>query len=213
MTGTAFLLITLALVVAVGDWVAVARGSKPVEYLCKPLTMVVLIAAALALDVGDETVRTWFVVALVLCLIGDVFLMLPQDLFVPGLASFLLGHVAYIVGMHVSGVDGTRLAVGTVLVLVALAIIGTKVLRGVRSGEEPELTGPVLAYMGVISVMVASAIGTGHVAAIGGAVSFYASDALIAWNRFIGEMRHGRLAVIVTYHLAQVGLVLSLVQV
>lgn len=210
MTGTAFLLIALALVVAAGDWVAVAREQKALEYVCKPLTMVVLIAAALALDVDDPAVRTWFVVALGLCLIGDVFLMLPQDLFVFGLASFLLGHIAYIVGMHVDGVDAGRLAIGAVLVLVAMAVIGARILRGVRSGPEPELTGPVVAYMTVISAMVASAIGTGHVAGVAGATSFYASDALIAWNRFLGETRHGRLAIIVTYHLAQVGLVLSI---
>jgi uncharacterized membrane protein YhhN len=172
--------------------------------------MVVLIAATLALDVGDGAVRTWFVVALVLCLAGDVFLMLPQDLFVFGLASFLLGHIAYIVGMHVDGVDGGRLAVGALVVLVALALVGTRILRGVRTGTERELTGPVVAYMSVISVMVASAVGTGHPAAVLGAGSFYVSDALIAWNRFLRETRHGRLAIIVTYHLAQVGLILSL---
>ena len=44
-----------------------------------------------------------------------------------------------------------------------------------------------------------------------GASLFFASDALIAWNRFIGETRQGALAIIITYHLAQVGLVLSLV--
>ena len=53
--------------------------------------------------------RAWFVAALVLSLVGDVFLMLPQDLFVFGLGSFLLGHIAYIVGMHVDGVDGRSL--------------------------------------------------------------------------------------------------------
>lgn len=211
MTGAAFLLLALALVVAAGDWLAVVRERKPLEYLCKPLTMVVLIAATLALDVDDTTVRTWFVVALVLCLIGDVFLMLPQDLFVFGLASFLLGHVAYIVGMHVDGVDSGRLGFGVLLVLVAMALVGVPILRAVRGGPEPELTGPVVAYMTVISAMVASAIGTGHVAAVAGASSFYASDALIAWNRFVRETLHGRLAIIVTYHLAQVGLVLSLV--
>jgi uncharacterized membrane protein YhhN len=43
-----------------------------------------------------------------------------------------------------------------------------------------------------------------------GAVAFYVSDALIAWTRFIADFRHSRLAVMVTYHLAQVGLVLAL---
>jgi uncharacterized membrane protein YhhN len=211
VTGAAFLLLALALVVASGDWLAVVRERKSLEYVCKPLTMVVLIAATLALDVDDAAVRSWFVVALVLCLIGDVFLMLPQDLFVFGLASFLLGHIGYIVGMQVDGVDWGRLGIGILLVLMAMAVIGTRILRAVRAGPEPELTGPVIAYMTVISAMVASALGTGHIAAIAGATSFYASDALIAWNRFVAETRHGRLAIIVTYHLAQVGLVLSLV--
>lgn len=211
MTGAALLLIALTLVVAVADWHAVFHDLKPLEYLCKPLTMVVLIAATLALDVDDPAVRTWFLVALVLCLAGDVFLMLPQDLFVPGLVSFLFGHVAYIVGMHVDGVDGVRFLAGLALVAVAMALIGTRILRGVRSGPDPALAGPVVAYMSVISAMVASALGTGHVAGVLGAVSFYVSDALIAWNRFLRETAHGRIAIIVTYHLAQVGLVLSLV--
>ena len=80
--------------------------------------------------------------ALVLSLAGDVFLMLPQDLFVFGLASFLLGHIAYIVGMHVDGVDGPRFLVGIVIVMALLAVIGTRILRGVRAGPDPALAGP-----------------------------------------------------------------------
>lgn len=210
MTGAAFLLLALALAAAFGNWVAVQQGHKVLEYVCKPLTMVLLVGAALALDPNDGAVRTWFVVALVLCLIGDVFLMLPQDLFVFGLASFLHGHIAYIVGMHVDGVEGGRFLIGIVLVMVVLAVLGTVILRGVRAGPEPRLAGPVVAYMFVISAMVASAIGVGHVSGVVGAGLFYVSDALIAWNRFLRETRHGRLAIIITYHLAQIGLVLSL---
>ncbi len=211
MTGAAFLLLALALAAAGLDWVAVHQEQKALEYVCKPLTLVLLIGSALALHPDDDAVRAWFVAALVLCLIGDVFLMLPHDLFVLGLGSFLLGHVAYIVGMHVDGVEGPRFLVGVVIVMAMLAVIGTRILRGVRAGPDPGLAGPVVAYMFVISAMVASAIGVGHPAGVLGASLFYASDALIAWNRFIGETRHGRLAIIVTYHLAQVGLVLSLV--
>lgn len=211
MTAPSFLLLALALVVAAGDWHAVFHGNKVLEYVCKPLTMVVLLAATVALDVDHPAVRTWFLIAIGLCLIGDVLLMLPQDLFVFGLASFLLGHVAYIVGMHVDGVAAARFGLGVGLVVVAIAIIGRRVLQGVRTGDEPELAGPVLAYMAVISVMVASAIGTGHLAAVVGATSFYVSDALIAWNRFVRATRHARLVIMMTYHLAQLGLVLSLV--
>jgi uncharacterized membrane protein YhhN len=211
MTGAAFLLLALALVAACGDWLAVHQENKPLEYVCKPLTMVLLLGAALALDVDDGAVQTWFVIALALCLVGDVLLMVPQDLFVFGLASFLLGHVAYIVGMHVDGVDGGPFFVGIALVMVVLAVLGTIILRGVRAGPDPKLAGPVVAYMFVISAMVASAIGVGHVAAVVGASLFYVSDALIAWNRFLRETRHAHITIMVTYHLAQFGLVLSLV--
>jgi uncharacterized membrane protein YhhN len=211
VTGAAFLLLTLALAAAVVDWVAVDRGTKALEYLCKPLTLVLLIGAAMALDPADDTVRTWFVVALVLCLVGDVLLMLPADLFVPGLVAFLFGHVAFIIGMVVDGLAGRRMEVGLLLVLAAVATVGLRVLRGVRSGSEPELAGPVVAYMAVISLMVICAIGAGHPAGMVGAGLFYASDSLIAWNRFVHASRRGRLAVIVTYHLAQVGLLLSLI--
>ena len=216
MTGAAFLLLALALVAAAGNWIAVERGPKALEYLCKPLTLALLLATALALDPADDGVRTWFVIALVLCLLGDVFLMLPHDLFVPGLASFLLGHLAYVGGFLADGVVTTRLGIGILVVTVAIAVIGTTILRFVRSGPEPAMAGPVTGYMLVISVMVACAIGVGSPLAIVGAGLFYASDSLIAWNRFVspdqsGPTAHPRLAIMTTYHLAQVGLVLSLI--
>ena len=211
MNGAALLLLALALVAAFGDWIAVERGQKALEYLCKPLTLGLLTAAAVALDPDESAVRWWFVVALGLCLLGDIFLMLPQDVFVPGLGAFLLGHIAYIVGMLIDGPVATRFGIGLVIVSIAIAVIGLTIIRAVRAGPEPELTGPGAADMLVISAMVATAIGVGHATAIAGAGLFYASDSLIAWNRFIGENRRGRLAIIVTYHLAQVGLVLSLV--
>jgi len=211
VNGPAFLLLAFALTAAVFDWLAVHQEQRSLEYLCKPLTLLLLIGCALTLDPADDAVRAWFVAALVLSLLGDVFLMLPRDLFVFGLGSFLLGHVAYIVGMHVEGVDGARFMVGIVVVAVALAVLGTRILRGVRAGPDPSLAGPVVAYMAVISAMVASAIGVGDAVLVAGAALFYASDALIAWNRFVSETTHSRVAIMITYHLAQVGLVLSLV--
>jgi alkenylglycerophosphocholine/alkenylglycerophosphoethanolamine hydrolase len=70
--------------------------------------------------------------------------------------------------------------------------------------------GPVLAYLLVISAMVASAIGSGDAWAMAGALLFFASDGTLAWNKFVSPFKGGRLAVIVTYHLGQLGLVLSL---
>jgi len=210
MTGAGAILLALAAVVAVVDWWAVDTDRRPVEYVAKPLTMVVLIVAALALDPVVDGQRWWFVAALVLSLAGDVFLMLPRDLFVPGLASFLLGHVAYVVGLWQGDTSTAGLLVGAAIIAVALPLLGGRILRAVRAGDEPELLGPVAAYIAVISAMVVSAGASGQPLALAGALSFYASDAMIAWGRFLRELPRGRLAVMVTYHLAQLALVASL---
>jgi uncharacterized membrane protein YhhN len=207
----ALLLLAFTLVVAVVDWIAVATDRRPVEYVAKPLTMVVLVAVALAIDPVDAATRNLFIAALVLSLLGDVFLMLPRNLFVAGLASFLVGHLFYIAGLQTRGQTGAWFVAGLVLVLVAVAVVGTRILGGVRSAGEPAMIGPVTAYLVVISFMVASAFGTKNAFAIVGAVLFYASDALIAWNRFVQEKAWARPAIMVTYHLGQIGLVLSLV--
>jgi uncharacterized membrane protein YhhN len=227
VTGAALLLLALTLVAAMGDWIAVDRGSRPLELLCKPLTLLLLIGVALALDPDDDATRVWFLAALVLSLAGDVFLMLEDGLrrdgsgadgddagasswFVAGLGSFLLAHLAYVGGMLVDGVVLTRFGIGLALVALAVSVVGLTVLRAVRAGPDPELVGPVTAYIVVISAMVACAIGVGHPAGVAGAALFYASDSLIAWNRFVRQLPRGRLAIMVTYHLGQVGLVLSL---
>jgi uncharacterized membrane protein YhhN len=79
------------------------------------------------------------------------------------------------------------------------------------SGEGRELVGPVIAYVIVISSMVISAFGTASLTAIGGATLFYVSDATLAWNKFLARLRYGSIAVMVTYHLGQAGLVAWLV--
>ena len=82
MNATAALLVAFTLVVAVVDWIAVGTGKRTAEYVFKPLTMVVLIAAAVAIDPVNDTMKVLFIGALVFSLFGDVFLMVPRNLFV-----------------------------------------------------------------------------------------------------------------------------------
>jgi uncharacterized membrane protein YhhN len=99
---------------------------------------------------------------------------------------------------------------GVAVVGAAAAVVGPRVVGGVRR-VAPGMLGPVLAYMGVISAMVVCAVGTGRALTVAGALSFYVSDALIAWGRFVKPFPLGRLAVMVTYHVGQALLVLSLI--
>ena len=99
-------LLVAALAVAVVDWIAVGVDKRKVEYVAKPLTMVALLGVRRGArpdgrrpPAGGSSSRwcsRWR---------GDVFLMLPSNRFVEGLASFLVGHLAYIGGLVAWGTD------------------------------------------------------------------------------------------------------------
>jgi uncharacterized membrane protein YhhN len=216
MTPAAVLFLGLALAAAVVDWVAVAaaeRGAPRLppraRWISKPLPLVLLIATAVALEPVDPAVRTWFVVALALSLAGDVALLAPRG-FVAGLAAFLLAHVAYTVGFVVGGLAPPALAAGAVSMIAFDVVVGPRLVRALGAGGRSRLAGPVVAYIAVISMMVATAAGSLQPVALVGAVLFAASDTLLAEGRFVRPVRHGDLAVMVLYHLGQGLLVLSL---
>lgn len=192
---------------ALGNWVSVVRRSQVGIYVCKPLTLLLMIVAAGTLDPMSSTQRTWFVIALVLSLAGDVFLMLPTDAFVAGLASFLLGHIAYVVGLNQSS-DGNWWLAAPVVVIAA--VLGTRLIRGIRTAGHPELVVPVVAYVLTILVMVSSAVASGNAVAALGALLFMVSDSFIGEDRFVRSRRWQPLTIIVTYHVAQALLVVSL---
>jgi uncharacterized membrane protein YhhN len=210
MTGAALAALIAAAVFAPLDWVAQARHDRRLEYLCKPATLVALIAAASTLtpapDAGAR--RWWFVVALGFSLAGDVLLMLPPDLFVVGLGAFLVGHLCYVAGFWAHGPNATAFVVCAVIVAALLAPVGRRILGALH--DQRALRGPVALYMVVISVMLASALATGNALAGAGAALFVASDAMIAWNRFVQPFPLADVGIMVTYHLGQAGLVLSL---
>jgi len=206
VTAAAIAFLAAAAVSAAVDWWSVAAGRRNVEYIAKPATLALLIGAAATVDAVDPTQRFWFIAALALSLVGDIALMLPSDRFVAGLSAFLLAHIAYSVGMVARGLHGLALAIGLVLAAVAVVSLGRRI-----AGAAPRaLKGPVAAYILVISGMVALAIGTGEPWIIVGALLFYTSDALIGWTRFVDDVPHDRVGVMVTYHLGQAGLVLGL---
>jgi uncharacterized membrane protein YhhN len=89
---SSFLLI-LALGIAILDWIAVGRGWRKLEYFAKPGAMLALLAWYIS-NGGLSAGAWWFAAALLLSLAGDVFLVLPKEQFIAGLACFLAGHLA-----------------------------------------------------------------------------------------------------------------------
>ena len=211
MNAGAVLLLAIAGVVSACDWFAVLRRNKSMEYVCKPAAALLFALAAVVLDPSSDSARAWTVAALVLCIVGDVFLMLPRDAFVPGLASFAIAQVLFAVSFLVRDVDSTRLILGLVIVVLATAVLARRFISALRRTDRTALVVPVVFYMMVISLMAVASISAGTPIGIIGALLFMVSDSLIAEERFVRQCPWQPLTIIVTYHLALTGLVLGLV--
>ena len=206
------------LVMAIVNWVAVERKLKWVEYIAKPGTMILLLIWIVSnADLGGALL--WFVLGGVLSLFGDIFLMLPGNYFIPGLVSFLLAHVAYLIGFNV---DGLLFNWQSVIFLAGIAAISfwlySRLASAMKAKQQQALKLPVLIYVVVISLMVYSALMTGWRAnwsmlpaalVSAGSVLFYASDGTLAWDKFVQPLSHARLRVMVTYHLGQFGILVG----
>jgi len=132
------------------------------------------------------------------------------DPFLAGLGCFLIAHIDYIAAFRVGGPGLDRVALALLVVAPIALPLGTVIARSLAASGQGAMRAPVIAYIAVISAMTASAVATGSPLATAGAWLFLASDALIAWNRFLRPLRWAPLAVIVTYHAAQVLLTVSL---
>ena len=211
MNGAASAWLAVALVIAALDWFAVAGRSRGLEYLCKPVATLAFLAAAATLDPASDAARAWCCVALVACLLGDVFLMLPRDAFVAGLASFAVAQVCFTIGFAHQDPTPLRLLIGIVVVAIVAVPLATRFVRALRATGDSALVPPVVGYVVLLAAMVASALAGGDAWGVVGAVLFLASDSLIAEQRFVAARRWAGVAIMVTYHLALAGLVLGLV--
>lgn len=211
MTSATGVWLVAAALFAVANWWSRWAQHRPTELWSKPLTLVALIGAAIALDPSDPTVRVWFVVALVLSLAGDVFLLGDDHWFVPGLAAFLAGHLAYVVGFVLAEPWRWWSFALTWIGLGALAVtIGRRIVAGAVA-RRTQLRVPVATYLGVISLMVAAAAAAGNAWALGGAILFLASDTVLGWRQFVAPRSWMPVTIMVTYHLGQAALVISLI--
>ncbi len=209
------------LAIAALDWVLVSAGSRwrTLERVVKPAAILALmawLAWRAALAGAWPTVLNWFMAGLAASLAGDVLLTLPPRWFVAGLAAFLLAHLAYAVGFNVDGLPPLTAWPWALPLVIISGWLGARLVRGLRAGGQPSLVGPVLVYIGAISLMVFSALaclsrpGWSSSAALlagAGAVLFMLSDGVLGWDRFVRPVRQRDLAVLIPYHLGQMCLI------
>lgn len=175
------------------------------HYLSKPLTTGLILTLALLApaDTGPGT-RLLIVLGLAASLIGDIWLMLPRDRFILGLASFALAQFCYIAAF--GGTLSTCPPVWTYLPYLAYAA-GMNTLLWRHAGA---MRLPVVVYA-LLLVSMAWAAGArwlaqGTTPALQGwlgALLFLTSDSLPAWNRFRKPIPNGAAWVLATYYLGQ----------
>ena len=210
--------IIIVLAVAVVDWIAVAKGWKKVEYIAKPWTMAALFLVLALVGRFSSLPLILFGLGILFSLAGDVFLMFSDRWFIPGLVSFLLAHVAYIIGFNIPlpVVSPTwALLVALVLALSAARLL-RRIVAGLAAKGERKLISPVIVYGMVITLMLLSAMltlfrlewkATPAALVSVGAMLFFYSDAILAWIKFVAPIKNGRMMNMITYHLGQIALI------
>ena len=194
-------------IAAIANWYSRWTLNVRIELISKPLTTVGAIAIA-ALANGPRSATIVAIIALTLCLVGDIALLPVVDQFVVGLAAFLFGHVAFIVMLVQRGLHRWPLA-GVAVAGCAL-LLGTAALPIVRGAATKGFGIPVRAYLVVISSMCVVGWATGNWLIMVGATAFIVSDTILGWGQFVAERTWMHLAIMVTYHVAIVSLALSL---
>jgi uncharacterized membrane protein YhhN len=170
--------------------------------------------ASLLLVVGgaEGAFSSLIAAGLLLSLAGDVALIGDADeSFVLGAGIFFVAHLCYAAAFL--GVAGSPLGfvAGAPAVLASVGLVRA-LWRGLG-----QLRWLVIAYTTVLSATVVCGFGTlggplpgaASLAACVGLCLFYASDALLAWNRFRKPVPHAPLYTMGVYWLGQLGIALA----
>ncbi len=188
-------------------------------YIFKPISTLLVIGVVLpelfqTLPVSMYTKLIFF--GLLFSLGGDLALMFPENrkAFPLGLALFLIAHLFYISAFLVLG----ELVTTDIFWLFLMAIPGLLLYR-LMQANLGALKAPVIAYIMIISIMVASALtfsGSEFVGSrrifliISGAGLFYISDLILALNRFWKPWKYSRIS-LAFYYAGQLFIALSAV--
>lgn len=195
----------LCAIFCVGFLYAEHAQSNLGRWIAKPLASIFFVVAGIAADGSMTPTGRLILAGLVLGACGDV-LLLPHNkaAFLAGIGVFLLGHVAYAAAFLSAGSD-LLLASAT---LAPLAIVAYFIGRWLLPHVEAPMKAPVLAYIAVISLMVALAVGTysartGSAPWLIAAIAFYLSDLSVARDRFVSPGLINRVWGIPLYYAAQ----------
>lgn len=214
-----YILIILAFIFASLESLALWKGWRKLEFIAKPAVMVCLFIW-LYTTAGLRGALLWFGIGILFSLAGDISLMFIDRFFILGLVSFLIGHVAYLIGFNTPLPQGSSFwSIGlAIMVGLGSARVLRRIVGSIRAKGQNRLVVPVIVYGVVITLMLLAAMltlfradwnATAALLVSFGAALFYFSDITLAWHRFVSPIKNGRMLNIGMYHLAQIAIVIG----
>ena len=181
-------------------------------YIYKPLTISLIVLIGIIQTAEVSSVYRYLIISgLAFALMGDIFLMLPSDRFLYGLASFLVTHIFYILAF----ISDSSFPVNFLFLLPGL-IVGLIILKLLlpHTGSK---TIPVIIYSIILVILMWQAVGRidesfthSAIVALVGTVLFIFSDAALAFNRIVRNYASAQLLILSTYYSAQLFIVYSI---
>jgi uncharacterized membrane protein YhhN len=207
----AWVLLAALTVVAVADWIAVARRRRPVEELVRPAYVLLLLAMAYLLHADETLYGRWLLAGLAFALAGDILQLSRSDsAFGFGLLAYLSAYLCFtavLLSMALGQPVWPGVAAAVVVLLGVIGFVLWPLARAdVREGAPPTV------YAFVLGVFVALAWWSGDLLAAVGASLFVASDAVLASSRFWRDFRGSGVVVMASHQLALLLLVLGVLR-
>lgn len=202
--------VAITLVALVGLLLAEYRDASGARAVCKPVASAGFVGLATSAGALDTHYGAAILVGLCLSWVGDLLLLSARKgPFTVGIGFFLAAHVAFCAAFWVAGIDVSASLEAALVLLIPAFFVGRWLLPQV----DTELRYPVVAYIVVISVMVALSIGTAAVGnwrwIVAGTLAFYCSDISVAIDRFVRPGFFNRLWGLPLYYAAQLTLAWS----
>ncbi|MGD8192158.1 lysoplasmalogenase [Brevibacillus ginsengisoli] len=180
------------------------------RWILKPLTMLFIIWFAAKVGSGSDSpkYKRLIIIGLICSIVGDIMLLSKGNQpFIVGLFSFLMAHVVYFFAFMTQW----KFKPAQLFVLIPIVIYAVFFLNELHTSmfadngkAYDKLWIPVVLYVVVISSMIFSSVISRNKLAIAGAVLFFISDSLLAWNMFVTPMPWlGGYGVMITYYTAQ----------
>lgn len=196
---------------------AEVMDDRQLVWFTKPILMpLLLVLFLLNAQQNQNKERIYFSLALIFSLAGDVFLMFKNDdLFVFGLGSFLIGHLAYILSFSGRIKDAKVPLLKKLLLALPFLVFVVSFLLFLHpyitsNPETQPIFIPVMVYASVIGTMGYTALlrkngttASSFILVFVGALLFVLSDSCIAINKFVNPLPQSGLIIMLTYGVAQ----------